>query len=586
MTQDSALPIVLCADESYIKYASVVMISVLKHTKARVRFYLVSDRVLPKATLTKLSYIESTYPNASISHSCHALARFASLPTQGENDSHITYLRLLLDSILPQSVSKCIYLDCDVLVRSDIAGLFSYDLHGALLGAVRDLAFNDASSACRNHLGFYFNAGVLLLDMEKWRESKAGERLFALLEARPQITQGFHDQNLLNECFCDEVCELPLGWNVIVAPPHTLRFIQEDSACSDKSAIASSTLRLRTPSARPCVDSQSPDLLKKPAAASPCTASLVFSSTILESQSSSENHKSCREQTELESTFENNAQNFQNLQSPTAIPRILEEESQAESKTQTELESNFLDSSSPSLRDTAPAVARQSTLESSVLVDSMDCHADFQSARNDRKNATILNEPTKDSRIFTQEVQNVAKSQAEAKVDSSKSPSDSKILDEKCGLQAKAQGSYLSGNDRRAFVQLPHFSLKAESPQAKIPTLLCRHSRAAYDSALESPYIVHFAAQPKPWGRVCYIKQTHSTLELIEYASPHTKQWWEVARKSPFFTEILRAFIAPTLQAYKTKAIFAAKTKAPRIYAALHALARLFTPSNPSHKEA
>ena len=512
MTQDSALPIVLCADESYIKYASVVMISVLKHTKARVRFYLVSDRVLPKATLTKLSYIESTYPNASISHSCHALARFASLPTQGENDSHITYLRLLLDSILPQSVSKCIYLDCDVLVRSDIAGLFSYDLHGALLGAVRDLAFNDASSACRNHLGFYFNAGVLLLDMEKWRESKAGERLFALLEARPQITQGFHDQNLLNECFCDEVCELPLGWNVIVAPPHTLRFIQEDSALGNHSADFGDF--------RTTADHKSSSALKSP----------------------------------------------KNYESNTAIPRILEEEKS-------------------SLRDTAPAVARQSTLESSVLVDSMDCHAD-KSARNDRENATILNEPTKDSRIFTQEVQNVAKSQAEAKVDSSKSPSDSKIVDEKCGLQAKAQGSYLSGNDRRAFVQLPHFSLKAESPQAKIPTLLCRHSKVAYESALESPYIVHFAAQPKPWGRVCYIKQTHSTLELIEYASPHTKQWWEVARKSPFFTEILRAFIAPTLQAYKTKAIFAAKTKAPRIYAALHALARLFTPSNPSHKEA
>ena len=130
-------------------------------------------------------------------------------------------------------------------------------------------------------------------------------------------------------------------------------------------------------------------------------------------------------------------------------------------------------------------------------------------------------------------------------------------------------------------------SPKAESSKeiSQPALLLCRHSRAAYDSALTSPYIVHFAAQPKPWGRVCYIKQVESTLELIEYANPYAKQWWEVARKSPFFTEILRAFIAPTLQAYKTKAIFAAKTKAPRIYAALHALARLFTPSNPSHKD-
>ncbi|WP_167444777.1 MBOAT family O-acyltransferase [Helicobacter labetoulli] len=40
---------------------------------------------------------------------------------------------------------------------------------------------------------------------------------------------------------------------------------------------------------------------------------------------------------------------------------------------------------------------------------------------------------------------------------------DSKIVDEKCGLQAKAQESYLKGNDRRAFVQLPHLSLQAES---------------------------------------------------------------------------------------------------------------------------
>ena len=488
MPKDSALPIVLCADESYIKYASVVMISVLKHTKARVRFYLVSDRVLPKATLTKLSCIESTYPNASISHSCHSLARFASLPTQGENDSHITYLRLLLDSILPQSVSKCVYLDCDVLVCADIAGLFSYELHGTLLGAVRDLAFNDASSACRNHLRFYFNAGVLLLDMEKWRESKASRRLFHLIATRPEITQGFHDQNLLNECFCDEVCELPLGWNVIVAPPHILRFADKDSALGSHSA----------------------DLVD-------------FGATA--------DHKSS---SALKSP--------KNYESNTAIPRILEEDKQ-----------NALESSS---RADEVGVAIHSP-NTQNLESSMDCHDLPSKSRNDSNNAPTLNELAKDSRI----------------------------VDEKSGLCESTQGRALGVRNRRVDEAIADLSLQAESTNQKL-ALLCRHSRATYESALESPYIVHFAAQPKPWGRVCYIKQTHSTLELIEYANPHTKQWWEVARQSPFFTEILRAFIAPTLQAYKTKAIFAAKTKAPRIYAALHALARLFTPSNPSHKEA
>ena len=157
--------------------------------------------------------------------------------------------------------------------------------------------------------------------------------------------------------------------------------------------------------------------------------------------------KSCREQTELESTFENNAQNFQNLQSPTAIPRILEEENQAENETQTELESNFLDSSSLSLRADSSAWQSTHNAQKSKKVDSsMDCHAD-KSARNDDENTQSSNTP-----------------QAQAKLDSSKSPSDSKILDEKCGLQGKSQGSYLDG-DLWDFSQLPHLSSKAESPQ-------------------------------------------------------------------------------------------------------------------------
>ena len=87
-----------------------------------------------------------------------------------------------------------------------------------------------------------------------------------------------------------------------------------------------------------------------------------------------------------------------NYESNTAIPRIFEEESRA------------------SLRDTAPAVARQSThnAQKSKKVDSsMDCHATATAlARNDDENAQSSNTP-----------------QAEANLDSSKSHSDSKIFD-------------------------------------------------------------------------------------------------------------------------------------------------------------
>ena len=114
------------------------------------------------------------------------------------------------------------------------------------------------------------------------------------------------------------------------------------------------------------------------------------------------------------------------------------------------LESKSLDSSSSSSRAAQSGVAIHKKVDST-------------------SEAQNLKMPAKDSRIFESQAQKVGKSQAQANLDSSKSPSDSKILDEKCGLQGKSQGSYLSGNDRRDFSPLPHFSLKAESPQAQKP---------------------------------------------------------------------------------------------------------------------
>ena len=56
--------------------------------------------------------------------------------------------------------------------------------------------------------------------------------------------------------------------------------------------------------------------------------------------------------------------------------------------------------------------------------------------------------------------------QGKEQVDKAEAESTSKwhssILDEKCGLQEKVQGSYLKGNDRRTFSSLPHLSPKDE----------------------------------------------------------------------------------------------------------------------------
>ena len=176
---------------------------------------------------------------------------------------------------------------------------------------------------------------------------------------------------------------------------------------------------------------------------------------------------------------------------PTANPRILEEK-QAKSKNQTAQES------SSRADEVGVAIHKSTQVDSrgdySAIAESMDCHATATAAaRNDRRNATsqkvdssneaqnLANSAqdsrileSKDSNVFFQNAEILNTPQTQLNLDSSKSHSDSKILDEKCGLQGKSQGSYLDGNDRRDFSPLPHFSLKAESPQAQKPTPMAR----------------------------------------------------------------------------------------------------------------
>ena len=188
-------------------------------------------------------------------------------------------------------------------------------------------------------------------------------------------------------------------------------------------------------------------------------------------------------------------QNPQSNHSPTAIPRILEEENQAGSETQTELESNFLDSSSPSLRDTAPAVARQSThnAQKSKKVDSsMDCHAD-KSARNDRNNAQALNELAQDSRSFDKNAPSVSDSQAVG------------FCDDFVGCQGVGEGIYLVGNEQA------HAADSRKSAQKPTPLNAMSVFGYAIDGSLK--LICYISDEPKDGAK-----------ELVAYLQSNGKQ--------------------------------------------------------------
>jgi lipopolysaccharide biosynthesis glycosyltransferase len=130
--------------------------------------------------------------------------------------SRMTYSRLLIPRILPDSIPRILYLDADLLVLEDIESLWHTNLEGAVVGAVSDGLDEQIKSGKPNvedvpRVRDYFNAGVLLIDLKRWREQRISERALEYLAQHPRSP--FSDQDALNVVCDGNWKQLDPRWN-------------------------------------------------------------------------------------------------------------------------------------------------------------------------------------------------------------------------------------------------------------------------------------------------------------------------------------------------------------------------------------
>ncbi len=130
-----------------------------------------------------------------------------------------TLYRLLMPDVLPAEVDRVIYLDCDLIVRRDLGALWGLPLDGAPCAAVRDariVSIGAPGGPPWRALGVdpmipHFNAGVMLAELDAWRQDDVGPRALEMLcsVAIPQL-----DQGALNAVFAGRWLRLPPTWNL------------------------------------------------------------------------------------------------------------------------------------------------------------------------------------------------------------------------------------------------------------------------------------------------------------------------------------------------------------------------------------
>lgn len=216
VTEEKRISVVFAADGRYLRFAGIALASVIAtldpewgldafiigappDDEERERF----DK-LQQPPRVRLFFLPVTAEMVSAIH----------VPA-GAHWSMAANYRFLLGRLLPPTIRRTIYLDCDVLVRASLHDLFEADLHGATIGVVEDAGSEQHASLGLKHNPSYFNSGVLLIDVEAWRNRGAEEACFACAAENYGRFVNV-DQDILNLVFDGSASFLSPRWNVQV----------------------------------------------------------------------------------------------------------------------------------------------------------------------------------------------------------------------------------------------------------------------------------------------------------------------------------------------------------------------------------
>lgn len=211
--------VLLCFDSNYNIQGEVTMMSLLENTSRQLTFYIIHEN---PTTLEKLIKRTSIHPNVENIYTYKFIKRDnVNFPSFDESHmSEATYYRLFLGDYLPKEIKNIIYVDPDIIcinnfdkiIDQTLSVLNSTDL--LLAAKTEHFELDDSEVSVRLELtnNKYFNAGVTLINVEKWINQKYTDKLLEKMDYLGERVMWF-DQDILNSYVDGDYLELPSALN-------------------------------------------------------------------------------------------------------------------------------------------------------------------------------------------------------------------------------------------------------------------------------------------------------------------------------------------------------------------------------------
>ncbi|KAL4205401.1 hypothetical protein AMTRI_Chr01g137110 [Amborella trichopoda] len=175
--------VAMTLDANYLRGSLAAVLSILQHASCPqdITFhFLASGRESKLQSALKASF---PYLSFSLHHFDPARVKaLISASVRRALDQPLNYARAYLTAILPANVNRVVYLDSDLILVDDIFKLWDVDLKGKVLGAPEYCHANfttyftpafwsdrKLAASFRGRKPCYFNTGVMIIDIQRWR---------------------------------------------------------------------------------------------------------------------------------------------------------------------------------------------------------------------------------------------------------------------------------------------------------------------------------------------------------------------------------------------------------------------------------
>ena len=192
-----------------VRSVVAVLRSIFLYRHSPLHFHFISD--LPDQTILEKLLI--TWELPSVNYSFYPISEVKKNVSWINSTEQYSLMKLVLPSLLPSTVDRVIVLDSNIMILSDIQGLWTYfdDIRneGKLFAVAKDLSFSQVDSLQM------FNTDVMLFDLQAMRNGHIWSGLVQELVSISSIHTCHTIINSIIENY-GNYYTLPCSWNVLI----------------------------------------------------------------------------------------------------------------------------------------------------------------------------------------------------------------------------------------------------------------------------------------------------------------------------------------------------------------------------------